>query len=351
MLKKLAAILGVAALAVGATAAFADNISGAGATFPAPIYARWAADYQRISGDRVNYQAIGSGAGIRQIQARTVTFGATDSPMRSDDLARNGLVQFPLVIGGVVPVVNLPGIAPGQLRLTGPVLADIYRGIITRWNSPLIAALNPGVALPNLPITVVHRSDGSGTSFLFTSYLSLKAPRWAAAVGSGNAVAWPVGIGGRGNDGVAAMTRQTVGAIGYVEYAFAHQNRLTHAQLQNRAGRWVQPEGPAFAAAAAGARWNPAQGFGTLLLDQPAPTAWPITGATFILMYRQQSEPAAATAALRFFNYALTNGDAAANSLDYVPLPAALKAQIRASWNTIVGPDGRPIFTAAAAAR
>ena len=347
MLKQIATILSVAALAVGATAAFADNISGAGATFPAPIYARWAADYQRVSGDRINYQAIGSGAGIRQIQARTVVFGASDKPMRSDDLARNGLVQFPMVIGGVVPVVNLPGVAPGQLRLTGPLVADIFRGIITRWNHPLIAAANPGVRLPNLPITVVHRSDGSGTTFLFTSYLSLVAPRWAAAVGANDSVAWPVGVGGRGNDGVSAFVRQTPGSIGYVEYAFAQQNRMTYTQMQNRAGRFVTPDDSAFAAAAAGARWNPAQGFGTLLLNQPAPTSWPITGATFILMYRQQTDPAAGAAALRFFNWAYTNGDAAATQLNYVPLPPALKAQVRAYWNSVVGPDGRPVMAAA----
>ena len=347
MLKQIATILSVAALAVGATAAFADNISGAGATFPAPIYARWAADYQRTSGDRINYQAIGSGAGIRQIQARTVVFGASDKPMRSDDLARNGLVQFPMVIGGVVPVVNLPGVAPGQLRLTGPLVADIFRGIITRWNHPLIAAANPGVRLPNLPITVVHRSDGSGTTFLFTSYLSLVAPRWAAAVGANDSVAWPVGVGGRGNDGVSAFVRQTPGSIGYVEYAFAQQNRMTYTQMQNRAGRFVTPDDSAFAAAAAGARWNPAQGFGTLLLNQPAPTSWPITGATFILMYRQQTDPAAGAAALRFFNWAYTNGDAAATQLNYVPLPPALKAQVRAYWNSVVGPDGRPVMAAA----
>ena len=347
MLKKIAAILGVAALAIGATAAIAADISGAGATFPAPIYARWAADYQRAAGDRINYQAIGSGAGIRQIQARTVVFGASDKPMRSDDLARAGLVQFPMVIGGVVPVVNLPGVAPGQLRLTGPLVADIYRGVITRWNHPLIAAANPGLRLPNLPITVVHRSDGSGTTFLFTSYLTMVAPRWAAAVGANDSVAWPVGVGGRGNDGVAAFVRQTPGSIGYVEYAFAQQTRMTYTQMQNRAGHWVAPDDSAFSAAAAGARWNPAQGFGTLLLNQPAPTSWPITGATFILMYRRQTDPAAGAAALRFFNWAYTNGDASATQLNYVPLPPALKAQVRAYWNGIVGPDGRPVMAAA----
>ncbi len=347
MLKQIATVMSVAAIAIGATAAFAAEISGAGATFPAPIYARWAADYQRASGDRVNYQAVGSGAGIRQIQARTVTFGASDNPMRSDELARNGLMQFPMVIGGVVPVVNLPGIQPGQLRLNGPILADIYRGIITRWNAPVIASYNPGVQLPNLPITVVHRSDGSGTSFLFTSYLTMKAPGWARAVGAGNSVSWPTGMGGRGNDGVAAFVRQTPGSIGYVEYAYALQNRMTYTQLQNRAGQWVRPDDSAFAAAASGARWNPAQGFGTLLLDQPAPAAWPITGATFILMYRRQQDAAAGAAALRFFSWALQNGDGAATQLNYVPLPAALKAQIRSYWNGIVGPDGRPVLAAA----
>jgi phosphate transport system substrate-binding protein len=347
MFKQIATMMSVAALAVGATAAFAADISGAGATFPAPIYARWAADYQRASGDRVNYQAVGSGAGIRQIQARTVVFGASDNPMRSDELARNGLVQFPMVIGGVTPVVNLPGVQSGQLRLNGPILADIYRGIITRWNSPIIASFNPGMTLPNLPITVVHRSDGSGTSFLFTSYLSMRAPRWRASVGAGNSVSWPVGVGGRGNDGVAAMVRQTPGSIGYVEYAYALQNRMTVTQLQNRAGQWVRPDDSAFAAAAAGARWNAAQGFGTLLLDQPGPASWPITGATFILMYRRPADPAASAAALRFFDWALRNGDGAATQLNYVPLPAALKAQIRSSWTAIVGSDGRPVMAPA----
>jgi phosphate transport system substrate-binding protein len=266
-----------------------------------------------------------------------VVFGASDKPMSPEDLQRNGLMQWPMVIGGAVMVVNLPGVQPGQIRLTGPVVADIYRGIITRWNSPIIASYNPGVTLPNLPITVVHRSDGSGTTFLFTTYLSRKAPRWAAQVGANDSVAWPVGVGGRGNDGVAAMVRQTIGSIGYVEFAYARQNHMTYTQMQTHDGHFIPPAAAAFAAAAQGARWNPAQGFGTLLLDQPGAGSWPISGATFILMYRQPQDAATAGAAMRFFDWAYTNGDAAASSLDYVPLPAALKAQVRNYWRGMTG--------------
>lgn len=322
----------------------AADISGAGATFPAPVYAKWAEQYRAQTGNRLNYQAIGSGGGIRQITAGTVDFGATDKPMKPDELAANGFAMFPTVIGGVVPVVNIPGLQSGQLRLTGPLLGDIYRGVIKRWNDPLIAKQNPGVALPNLPITVVHRSDGSGTTFLFTSYISLKAARWAAEVGANDAVKWPTGIGGKGNDGVAAFVRQTQGSIGYVEYAFAKQNNLTYALLQNKAGKWVAPSAENFSAAAAGANWAKAPGFYQLLLDQAAPNAWPITGATFILVRTQPAEPQNTAEALAFFDWAYKNGDGAAQGLDYVTLPASVKDLIRKSWSKVRGPNGQPVY-------
>ena len=322
------------------------QISGAGSTFAGPIYAKWAEQQKAATGLALNYQAIGSGGGIKQIEASTVAFGATDKPLKSEDLDKNGLVQFPTVIGGVVPVANLPGIAPGQLKLTGPLLADIYLGKVTKWNDPAIARINAGVPLPNLPITVVHRSDGSGTTFLFTSYLAAVAPQWAS-VGASDSVAWPVGQGGKGNDGVAAYVKQTAGAIGYVEYAYAKQNNMTYALLQNADGQFVSPTAANFAAAAANADWSKAPGFYLLLLNQPGATAWPITGATFILMHKQQKDAASGQAVLRFVDWAYTNGDAAADALAYVPLPDALKQQVRTSWAQIVGPDGKPIYAGA----
>jgi phosphate transport system substrate-binding protein len=334
-----AAIAGVATISFAAA-----SISGAGATFPAPVYAKWAETYRAKSGVSLNYQAIGSGGGIRQITAKTVAFGATDKPMKPDDLAANGLVQFPTVIGGVVPVLNVPGIAPGQLKLTGPVLADIFRGAIKRWNDPAIAALNPGLKLPAMPITVVHRSDGSGTTFLFTSYLSMKAPRWASDVGANDAVSWPVGLGGKGNDGVSAFVKQTMGSIGYVEYAYAKQNRMTYALLKNKAGQFAQPNAAAFSAAAAGAKWSSAPGYYLLLLDQPGATAWPISGATFILVHKKQANAATGREVLAFFDWAYKNGDAAASQLDYVPMPATVKTMVRKTWLQVTGPDGKPVY-------
>jgi len=324
----------------------AADISGAGATFPAPLYAKWAEQYRAKTGHRLNYQPIGSGGGVRQITAGTVDFGATDKPMKPDELAANGLAMFPTVIGGVVPVVNVPGVKSGQLRLTGALLGDIYRGVIKRWNDPRIARLNPGVALPNLPITVVHRSDGSGTTFLFTSYISLKAARWAAEVGANDAVKWPTGIGGKGNDGVAAFVRQTPGSIGYVEYAFAKQNNLAYALLQNKAGAWVAPSAETFQAATAGADWAKAPGFYQLLLDGSAPKAWPITGATFILVRTKPANPQKTAEALAFFDWAYRNGDPAAQSLDYITLPAPVKDLVRKSWSKVRGPNGQPVYTA-----
>ena len=330
-----------------AASASGVQISGAGATFPAPLYAKWAETQKADTGMALNYQAIGSGGGIKQIKAKTVAFGASDKPLKPEELEADGLAQFPTVIGGVVPIVNLPELQPGQLKLTGPVLADIFLGTVKKWNEPAIAALNPGVKLPNLPITVVHRSDGSGTTFLFTSYLTAVAPKWAS-VGASDAVKWPAGQGGKGNDGVSGYVKQTPGAIGYVEYAFAKQNGLPHASLQNAAGQFVAPTAESFAAAAAGADWTKAPGFYLLLINQPGAGAWPITGATFILMHKQQADAATGKAVLGFFDRAYATGDAAASELAYVPLPAALKAQVRQSWSAIVGPDGKPVFTPAA---
>ncbi|WP_414694677.1 phosphate ABC transporter substrate-binding protein PstS [Phenylobacterium sp.] len=331
----------------GKAPAASAQISGAGATFPAPLYAKWAELQRADTGLTLNYQAIGSGGGIKQIKAKTVAFGASDKPLKPEELDADGLAQFPTVIGGVVPIVNVPGVQPGQLKLTGPVLADIFLGKVKKWNEPAIAALNPGVALPNLPITVVHRSDGSGTTFLFTSYLTAVAPQWTS-VGASDAVKWPTGLGGKGNDGVSAFVKQTSGAIGYVEYAFAKQNSLPHASLQNAAGQFVAPTAEAFAAAAAGADWTKAPGFYLLLINQPGANAWPITGATFVLMHKNQADAANGKAVLSFVDWAYDKGDAAASELAYVPLPAALKSQVRQSWTSIVGPDGKPVYTPAA---
>ena len=345
MLKTLGAAIGAALILGAATAGHAAGvISGAGATFPAPVYAKWADLYKAQTGTSVNYQAIGSGGGIKQINASTVDFGASDKPLKPDDLATSGLSMFPTVIGGVVPVMNLPGIKAGQLRMTGPNLADIYRGAIKKWNDPILVKANPGVTLPNLPITVVHRADGSGTTFLFTSYLSMKAAHWASEVGANDSVQWPVGVGGKGNDGVAAQVKQTPGAIGYVEYAYAKQNAMTYALMQNKAGKFVTPDAKNFAAAAANAKWASAPGFYLLLLDQPGADAWPITGATFILVHTKQADAAKAKDVLNFFDWGYKNGDAAAAQLDYVALPPAVKDLIRKSWSKVVGPDGKPVY-------
>ena len=341
MLKTLIGALAATALAAGAMAA---GISGAGATFPAPVYAKWAEAYKAQSGAALNYQAIGSGGGIKQINAGTVDFGASDKPLKPDALAAAGLQQFPTVVGGVVPVMNLPGLHAGQVHLTGPLLADIYRGVIKKWNDPVLVHYNPGVALPNMPITVVHRSDGSGTTFLFTSFLSMQAAHWASGPGASDSVNWPVGIGGKGNDGVAAFVKQTPGSIGYVEYAYAKQNHMTYATMQNKSGKWVAPTAAAFAAAAAGAKWQSAPGYYLLLLDQPGAGAWPITGATFILMHTKQTNATAGHDVLAFFDWAYKNGNPAAVGLDYVPLPDSVKAMVRKSWLTIVGPDGKPVY-------
>ncbi|THD62380.1 phosphate ABC transporter substrate-binding protein PstS [Phenylobacterium sp.] len=345
MLKILGAAFGAALIVGVATqAAAAGSISGAGATFPAPVYNKWAEAYKAQTQTALNYQAIGSGGGIKQIQASTVDFGASDKPLKLEDQAKDGLVMFPTVIGGIVPVMNLPGFKPGQLKMTGANLADIYRGAIKNWNDPILAKANPGLKLPNLPITVVHRSDGSGTTFLFTSYLSLEAPHWASEVGANDSVQWPVGLGGKGNDGVAAFVKQTPGSIGYVEYAYAKQNAMTYALMQDKAGQFIAPTAANFKAAAANAKWTEAPGFYLLLLDQPGANAWPITGATFILMHAKQTDAAKGKDVLAFFDWAYKNGDAAAEQLDYVPLPANVKDLIRKSWSKIVGPDGKPVY-------
>ena len=343
MLKTL--FIAMAALMATGAAARAADITGAGATFPAPIYSKWAEAYKAQTGVGLNYQAIGSGGGIRQITAKTVDFGASDKPLKLDALNSAGMVQFPTVIGGVVPVINVPGLAPGELKLSGAILASIYLGEIKKWNDPQIAAINPGAKLPNLPITVVHRSDGSGTSFIYTTYLSIKSPAWASKVGANDAVEWPVGLGGKGNDGVAAFVKQTIGSIGYVEYAYALQNHMTHVSLQNRAGKFVQPTAPNFAAAAAGADWVHAPGYYLILVDQPGASTWPIVGATFILMQKNQAKVATAQTVLKFFDWAYKGGDALAASLDYIPLPAAVKTQIRATWKAqIKGPNGSQVY-------
>lgn len=342
MLRTLAVAIAVLTAAAGPAFA-APLVSGAGATAPAPLYAKWAEAYRRETGVRINYQSIGSGAGVKQITARTVAFGATDKPIKPE--LRAQLLQFPTVVLGATPVVNLPGLQPGRLRLTGAVLADIYLGRIRRWADPRLTALNPGLRLPNLPITVVHRSDGAGTTFLFTSYLAAKSPDWARQVGASDAVAWPAGQGGKGNDGVAAFVRQTPGAVGYVEFAFARVVKLAHVSLQNRDGRFVQPDARTFAAAAGGADWAGSPGFAPSLVDRPGPDSWPLTSATFVLLQRRQEAPAAAQAALRFFDWAYARGDALAAGLDFVPVPPAVEAAVRAAWaHEVVDRAGRPVY-------
>jgi phosphate transport system substrate-binding protein len=311
----------------------AATITGAGASFVYPLVSRWSADYAAATGNRVNYQSIGSGGGIAQIKAGTVDFGSSDKPLPPGELEKDGLLQFPSVIGGVVPVVNLPGIQPGQLRLTGPLLADIYLGKVATWNDPAIAALNPGLALPAEKINVVRRSDGSGTTFNFTNYLSKASAEWKAKVGEGTTVNWTgSSIGGKGNEGVAAYVKQLKGAIGYVELAYALQNKMAYAAMRNAAGNWVQPSAESFAAAAASADWKNARDFSLVITDAPGADAWPIAATNFILMRRQPRDAAAAKAAQDFFRWAWANGAAQARALDYVPLPAELVQQIEAGW-------------------
>jgi phosphate transport system substrate-binding protein len=323
-------IAAAAAVATCAFAAQAQDITGAGATFPAPVYAKWADAYNKATGARLNYQSVGSGAGMQQIRAKTVDFGASDVPLADDVLAKDGLIQFPTVIGGVVPVVNIQGIAPGQLRLNGQVLGDIYLGKITRWNDPALVALNPGVPLPDAPISPVRRADGSGTTFIFTNYLSKVNPDWKAKVGEGPAVNWPTGAGGRGNEGVSAFVQRLPNSIGYVEYAYAKQNKMSYTLMRNRDGNFVPPDADNFKAAAAGADWS--KTFFHILTDQPGRDAWPISGATFILMHKTQDKPANAANTLKFFDWAYASGDKMADDLEYVPLPPAVKTLVRQAW-------------------
>jgi len=330
---------------VFASLASAGDITGAGATFPFPIYAKWAEDYKKITGFNMNYQSIGSGAGIRQIQAKTVDFGATDAPLNKEQLDKDGLLQFPAIIGGVVAVINVEGIAPGAMKLTGPVLADIYLGKIKLWNDPALVALNPGLKLPSDAITVVRRSDGSGTTFLFVDYLSKVSPEWKTKVGVGNAVSWPEGVGGKGNEGVSAYVQRIKGSIGYVEYVYAKKNKMSHTSLRNQAGTFVQPDDTTFQAAAAGADWAKTPGMGVVLTDQPGKDSYPITGASFILLYKNQVNADKGLSVMKFFDWAFTNGDKAATELEYVPMPVAVENQIRAIWKAEVkGPNGQALW-------
>ena len=340
-------ILLLAALAASlAIPALAADISGAGATFPYPIYAKWADAYKKETGIGLNYQSIGSGGGIKQIQAKTVTFGATDMPLKEKDLNDHGLVQFPTVMGGVVPVMNVPGLKPGDVTLDGATLARIFMGEIKKWDDAAIKRLNAGVNLPSTAIAVVHRSDGSGTTFLFTHYLSKASPAWKSKVGANTAVQWPTGLGAKGNEGVANQTMQTQGAIGYVEYAYAKQNKMTFAKMINKAGKAVAPTSTSFQAAAANADWNSAPGFGVVLTDEPGEASWPIAGATFILIHKQPADPVATAAALNFFKWAYTKGDKMAEALDYVPMPDKVVAEIQKEWaNQIKDGSGKPILS------
>jgi phosphate transport system substrate-binding protein len=332
MNKMLASLVTGATVVMAMSSAIAANVTGAGATFPYPVYAKWAEDYKKASGNSVNYQSVGSSAGIKQIKAKTVDFGASDMPLKPEDLDASGLFQFPMIMGGVVTVVNLPGITPGQLKLTGPVVADIYLGKITKWNAPQIAALNPGVALPAEDITVVYRADGSGTSFLFTDYLSKTSADFKSTIGAGATVKWATGVGGKGNEGVAANVQRIKGAIGYVEWAFAKKNKISHTQLKNKDGVFLQPDDEAFKAAAASAEWTKAPGFGVVLTDQAGKASWPITGVSYILMHKAQADAAKGKEALKFFEWAFKNGDKAATDLDYVPMPESVVKLVNDAW-------------------
>src|SRR5271170_6456198 len=334
----------VAALGLTLAAGAAD-ISGAGATFPYPVYAKWADAYKKLTGVGLNYQSIGSGGGIKQIKAKTVTFGASDMPLKPDDLKAAGLLQFPMIIGGVVPVVNVKGIAGGQLHLDGATVAGIYMGDITQWNDPKIKSLNPKLALPSTAIAPVYRSDGSGTNFLFSDYLSKTSAKFQSNIGANSSVQWPTGIGAKGNEGVANMTTQTDGAIGYVEYAYAKQNKMAYAVLTNKSGATVAPSAETFQAAAANADWVHSDAYYLILTDQAGAKSWPITGASFILVYKQPDDAAPVNEALKFFSWAYKDGASMAAELDYVPLPAALIAQVKKSWISEITSGGHPVWS------
>ena len=342
-LKKLTLVGAALCMTMAATAA---DISGAGATFPYPIYAKWADAYKKLTNVGLNYQSIGSGGGIKQIKAKTVTFGASDMPLKPDDLKAAGLVQFPMIIGGVVPVVNIKGVSPGQLQLDGATIAAIYLGNIATWNDdPKIKKFNPKLALPNTAIAPVYRSDGSGTNFLFSDYLSKENPKFLSSIGANSSVQWPTGIGAKGNEGVANMTTQTDGAIGYVEYAFAKQNKMAYTLLVNKAGQPVSPSADSFQAAASNADWTHADSYYLILTDQAGAKSWPITGASFILVYKEPSDAAAVGEALKFFAWAYKDGGAMAAELDYVTLPAPLIAQVKATWASSITTGGKPVYT------
>lgn len=336
-------VLVLAALASAAVVHAAD-ISGAGATFPYPIYAKWADAYKKQTGVGLNYQSIGSGGGIKQIKAKTVTFGASDMPLKPDELKAAGLVQFPMIIGGVVPVVNIKGVSAGALTLDGATIAGIYLGEITKWNDSRIKQLNPKLSLPDLAIAPIYRSDGSGTNFLFTDFLSKASPKFKESIGANTSVQWPAGIGAKGNEGVANMTAQTGGAIGYVEYAYAKQNKLTHVLMKNRDGKTVAPDAGAFQAAAASADWAKSDSYYLILTNQPGERSWPITGASFILMYRDVQDKQSAAGALKFFAWAYANGDSMAQELDYVPLPKSLVEQVEQTWHSSIKSSGAAVW-------
>jgi phosphate transport system substrate-binding protein len=328
-----------------ATSAFATDITGAGASFPYPIYGKWAESYNVKTGVKMNYQSIGSGGGIKQIKNKTVDFGASDMPLKPEELKASGLTQFPTVVGGVVPVVNIPGVEDGALRLSGETLANIFLKKITKWDDAAIKSLNPGVNLPSTSITVVHRSDGSGTSFVFTNYLSKVSPEWSTKVGANTAVPWPTGVGGKGNAGVASYVQKIKGAIGYVEFAYAKQNSLTTTALQNSEGEFIKPSLASFQSAAKYADWQKAEGFYEILTNEPGKTTWPIAGATFILMHTAQAKPETAKEVLKFFDWAYKNGGLMAKGLDYVPMPESVVEIIQNSWkNNIKAADGSEIW-------
>lgn len=335
------AIAGLAG-ALFAVAAHAADITGAGSTFAMPIYTKWAADYQQTGGAKVNYQGIGSSGGLKQIVAKTVDFAGSDAPLKDDELAKEGLFQFPTVVGGVVPVVNVPGVKPGELTLSGPVLGDIYLGKIKKWNDPAIAALNPKVKLSDTDIAVVRRADGSGTSFIWTNYLSKVNAEWKSKIGEGTTVNWPTGTGGKGNDGVAAFVQRLPGAIGYVEWAYAKKNNMVYTALKNSTGTVVEPKTETFKAAAAGANWS--KSFYQILTDEPGKDAWPVVGATFVLLHATQEKPAQGAETLKFFDWAFRNGNQAATELDYISLPESVVSEIRTQWKAkIKDASGKPI--------
>jgi phosphate transport system substrate-binding protein len=341
------AVAGAVALGmIAGLAQAAETINGAGATFPYPIYAKWAEAYKSKSGMNMNYQSIGSGGGIKQITAKTVDFGASDAPLTVEKLGEIGLMQFPMVMGGVVPVVNLEGVKAGELKLTGAVLGDIYLGKITNWDDAALKKLNPGVKLPNGKITVVARADGSGTTFIFTHYLSKVSPSFKEKIGNNTSVAWPTGVSGKGNEGVASYVQRLKGSIGYVEYAYALQNKMTYAQMQNKAGKFVKPDSESFQAAAAGADWKGTPGFNLMLTDQSGEKSWPITGATFILVYLKQEKPETGKEVLKFFDWAYHHGGKMAEELDYVPMPASVVKLVEETWkNEIKDASGKAVWT------